>query len=128
MRFSNEAKFCLASVYEVDMGNTLLYLYIIYVHINTSIPLGLPIGKNLSIFGDRINLKRKEIGDRLRPILTTIITTIMGVISLALSDRTRFPLASAIGFGLVASTLIALLVIPCLYLLLTPNKSRVEVA
>lgn len=60
--------------------------------------------------------------DRLRPILTTSITTIVGVIPLALSDPTWFPLASAIGFGLVASTLIALLVIPCLYLLLTPNK------
>ena len=66
--------------------------------------------------------------DRLRPILTTSITTIVGVIPLALSDPTWFPLASAIGFGLVASTLIALLVIPCLYLLLTPNKSVVNVA
>ena len=65
--------------------------------------------------------------DRLRPILTTSITTIVGVIPLALSDPTWFPLASAIGFGLVASTLIALLVIPCLYLLLTPDKSLVNV-
>ncbi|MEM6614327.1 MAG: efflux RND transporter permease subunit, partial [Cyanobacteria bacterium P01_C01_bin.72] len=53
--------------------------------------------------------------DRLRPILTTSITTIVGVVPLALSDPTWFPLASAIAFGLVASTLIALLVIPCLY-------------
>ena len=60
--------------------------------------------------------------DRLRPILTTSITTIVGVIPLALSDPIWFPLASAIGFGLVASTLIALLVIPCLYLLLTPER------
>ena len=60
--------------------------------------------------------------------LTTSITTIVGVIPLALSDPTWFPLASAIGFGLVASTLIALLVIPCLYLLLTPNKSVENVA
>ncbi|MDJ0898508.1 MAG: efflux RND transporter permease subunit [Xenococcus sp. MO_188.B8] len=67
-------------------------------------------------------------GDRLRPILTTSITTIVGVIPLALSDPTWFPLASAIGFGLVASTLIALLVIPCLYLLLTPNKSVESIA
>ena len=65
--------------------------------------------------------------DRLRPILTTSITTIVGVIPLALSDPIWFPLASAIGFGLVASTLIALLVIPCLYLLLTPNNSTANV-
>lgn len=44
------------------------------------------------------------------------------MIPLTLSDPTVFPLASAIAFGLVASTSIALLVIPCLYLLLTPNK------
>ncbi|MBE9029586.1 efflux RND transporter permease subunit [filamentous cyanobacterium LEGE 11480] len=64
--------------------------------------------------------------DRLRPILTTSITTIVGVIPLALSDPTWFPLASAIGFGLVASTLIALLVIPGLYLLLTPNQAKTK--
>ncbi|AFY39785.1 acriflavin resistance protein [[Leptolyngbya] sp. PCC 7376] len=61
--------------------------------------------------------------DRLRPILTTSITTIVGVIPLALSDPIWFPLASAIGFGLVASTLIALLVVPCLYWVLTPSKT-----
>ena len=65
--------------------------------------------------------------DRLRPILTTSITTIVGVIPLALSSPIWFPLASAIGFGLVASTLIALLVVPGLYLQLTPNKLSVEV-
>ncbi|MGD1910926.1 MAG: efflux RND transporter permease subunit, partial [Rivularia sp. (in: cyanobacteria)] len=60
--------------------------------------------------------------DRLRPILTTSITTIVGLIPLAISDPVWFPLCMAIIFGLCASTLIALLVIPCLYLQLTPNK------
>ncbi|NER23397.1 MAG: efflux RND transporter permease subunit [Symploca sp. SIO1C2] len=64
--------------------------------------------------------------DRLRPVLTTSITTIVGVIPLALSSPVWFPLASAIGFGLVASTLIALLVVPGLYLQLTPNKPVTE--
>ena len=62
--------------------------------------------------------------DRLRPILTTSITTIVGVIPLGLSDPVWFPLASAIAFGLIASTLMALLVVPCLYLLLTPNRQQ----
>ncbi|MEM9542522.1 MAG: efflux RND transporter permease subunit [Cyanobacteria bacterium P01_E01_bin.42] len=62
---------------------------------------------------------------RLRPILTTSITTIVGVIPLALSDPVWFPLASAIGFGLVAATLNALIIIPCLYLLLTGPKKEV---
>jgi len=68
----------------------------------------------------------KGVAARLRPILTTSLTTIVGVIPLALSDPIWFPLASAIGFGLVASTLIALLVIPGLYLQLTPNPKTNE--
>ena len=59
--------------------------------------------------------------DRLRPILTTSITTIVGLLPLAISDAVWFPLCMAIIFGLCASTLIALLVIPCLYLQLTPK-------
>lgn len=61
--------------------------------------------------------------DRLRPVLTTSITTVAGVLPLALSDPVWFPLCMAITFGLVASTAIALLVVPCLYLQLTPAKA-----
>ncbi|MDY6901200.1 MAG: efflux RND transporter permease subunit [Cyanobacteriota bacterium] len=60
--------------------------------------------------------------DRLRPVLTTSITTIIGLIPLALSDPTWMPLCSAIIFGLLAATLIALIVVPCLYLILTPKR------
>ena len=60
--------------------------------------------------------------DRLRPVLTTSITTIAGVVPLALSDPVWFPLCMAITFGLIASTAIALLVVPCLYLQLTPSS------
>jgi multidrug efflux pump subunit AcrB len=61
--------------------------------------------------------------DRLRPILSTSITTVVGVIPLAMSDPVWFPLCMAIAFGLTASTAIALLVVPGLYLQLTPNKA-----
>ncbi len=63
----------------------------------------------------------KGVADRLRPVLTTSITTIIGLTPLALSDPTWMPLCSAIIFGLVAATVIALVVIPCLYLLFTPK-------
>ncbi|WP_107667847.1 efflux RND transporter permease subunit [Cyanothece sp. BG0011] len=63
----------------------------------------------------------KGVADRLRPVLTTSITTIIGLTPLALSDPTWMPLCSAIIFGLVAATVIALVVIPCLYLLFTPT-------
>lgn len=61
-------------------------------------------------------------GDRLRPILSTTITTTVGLTPLALSDPLWMPLCNAIIFGLIASTLICLFVIPCLYLLLTPDR------
>ncbi|MEM6445565.1 MAG: efflux RND transporter permease subunit, partial [Cyanobacteria bacterium P01_D01_bin.123] len=61
--------------------------------------------------------------DRLRPILTTSITTIIGLIPLAFSDAQWFPLCMAIIFGLLSATAIALLVVPGLYLQLTPQKA-----
>lgn len=61
------------------------------------------------------------VADRLRPILTTSITTIIGLVPLALSNPTWLPLCSAIIFGLIAATVIALFVIPGLYLQLTPK-------
>lgn len=64
--------------------------------------------------------------DRLRPILTTSITTVIGLLPLAFSEAEWFPLCMAIIFGLIAATLIALLVVPGLYLQLTPNKVPIE--
>lgn len=64
----------------------------------------------------------KGAADRLRPVLTTSITTIIGLIPLALSDSTWMPLCSAVIFGLIASTLISLLVVPGLYLQLTSKN------
>ncbi|MEO0803728.1 MAG: efflux RND transporter permease subunit [Cyanobacteria bacterium J06642_2] len=61
--------------------------------------------------------------DRLRPILTTSITTIIGLLPLAFSDAQWFPLCMAIIFGLLSATAIALLVVPGLYLQLTPQRA-----
>lgn len=61
------------------------------------------------------------VADRLRPILTTSVTTIIGLVPLALSSPRWMPLCSTIIFGLIASTMIALIVIPCLYLQFTPK-------
>ncbi|PHQ34895.1 efflux RND transporter permease subunit [Rhodopirellula bahusiensis] len=57
--------------------------------------------------------------DRLRPILSTSITTIIGLIPLALSDAMWEPLCFAIIFGLIASTVLSLAIIPAMYVLLT---------
>ncbi|KNC65040.1 hypothetical protein AC626_25675 [Pseudoalteromonas rubra] len=57
--------------------------------------------------------------DRLRPIIGTSITTIVGLVPLGLSDPTWFPLCFAIIFGLLASTLVAMIVIPAMYMLVS---------
>ncbi len=61
--------------------------------------------------------------DRLRPILMTVATTVMGLVPLAVSTSTvggnggppYFPMARAIIGGLLFSTFISLLVLPSLY-------------
>ncbi|HEJ83009.1 MAG TPA: efflux RND transporter permease subunit [Desulfobacteraceae bacterium] len=60
--------------------------------------------------------------DRLRPILSTTITTVVGLIPLSLSNPMWMPLCNAIIFGLISATLISQLVVPCLYLLMTPER------
>ncbi len=53
---------------------------------------------------------------RLRPILLTTITTVAGLMPLATSPSTLWPpLASAMISGLLASTLLTLMVVPALY-------------
>ncbi|MFN2369737.1 MAG: efflux RND transporter permease subunit [Candidatus Krumholzibacteriia bacterium] len=64
-------------------------------------------------------------GDRLRPILMTAGTTILGLLPLALlrgahvGDAEYYPMARAISGGLASSTLLTLLVMPTYYRLAT---------
>lgn len=61
--------------------------------------------------------------DRLRPIITTSITTICGMIPLALSQNLWLPLGTTVISGLMFATILSLLIIPCLYILLTSDKN-----
>ncbi len=63
--------------------------------------------------------------DRLRPIISTTVTTIVGLVPLALSSPMWMPLCNAIIFGLLAATIISLILVPCLYLLLTTDSPEV---
>jgi HAE1 family hydrophobic/amphiphilic exporter-1 len=61
--------------------------------------------------------------DRLRPILMTTLTTILGLLPLALGrsgvgDVLYFPLARTVIGGLAASTVLTLVLVPCLYTLI----------
>ncbi|MGL6258640.1 efflux RND transporter permease subunit [Vibrio sp. WXL210] len=63
-------------------------------------------------------------GDRLRPILSTSLTTVLSLLPLAYSDPQWYPLCMAIIYGLIASTVIAMIIIPALYVLLTRDKPK----
>ena len=86
---------------------------------------------------DRINqlrtlgMKKREaisLGSqqRLRPILMTSIITIIALLPLTFgfgeSASLRSPMAYAVIGGMITSTLLTLLVIPCVYDLMTSNK------
>ncbi|MGE8497921.1 MAG: efflux RND transporter permease subunit [Pseudomonas sp.] len=60
---------------------------------------------------------------RLRPLLTTAITTIAGLVPLAISSAFYRPLTLVIIFGLISVSFLALIVVPALYLLLTPANA-----
>ncbi|MBD3235790.1 MAG: MMPL family transporter [Candidatus Eisenbacteria bacterium] len=65
---------------------------------------------------------------RLRPILMTTLTTVLGLLPMALAvgegAELRTPLAITVSFGLALSTLLTLVVIPALYMLV-PSRVRV---
>lgn len=60
--------------------------------------------------------------DRLRPIVSTGMTTIAGLVLLSFASPMWQPLCYAIIFGLVAATIISAFVVPCLFLLLAPKS------
>jgi HAE1 family hydrophobic/amphiphilic exporter-1 len=66
---------------------------------------------------------------RLRPILMTTLTTVLGLLPMALSigegAELRSPLAITVSFGLLLSTLLTLVVIPAVYMVV-PSRLRVE--
>ena len=59
---------------------------------------------------------------RLRPILLTTITTVAGLLPLALSEPSWAPLGFAIVFGLIFSTVLTLLSLPLLYIRFAESK------
>jgi HAE1 family hydrophobic/amphiphilic exporter-1 len=66
---------------------------------------------------------------RLRPILMTTLTTVLGLLPMALSvgegAELRAPLAITVSFGLLLSTVLTLVVIPAVYLVV-PSRVRVD--
>lgn len=57
--------------------------------------------------------------DRLRPIVSTTLTTVAGLVLLSFASPMWQPLCYAIIFGLMSATVLAFIVIPALYLLMS---------
>ena len=86
---------------------------------------------------DRINQLRREFalgeavrragGERLRPILMTTTTTVLGLLPMALGmgegAELRAPLAVTVISGLLLATLLTLVVVPVAYTLMTPGAA-----
>jgi HAE1 family hydrophobic/amphiphilic exporter-1 len=69
--------------------------------------------------------------DRLRPILMTTATTILGLLPLAVGqnrvgDVLYFPLARTVIGGLAAATLLTLILVPCPYTLIEDGAGLVQ--
>lgn len=63
---------------------------------------------------------------RLRPIMIGMVTTVISLIPLAVSGGMLWaPMATAIIFGMLISSVLTLIVIPCAYLITEGRKSRV---
>jgi multidrug efflux pump subunit AcrB len=65
---------------------------------------------------------------RLRPIILTTVTTIGGLLSMALGFGGResmlTPMAAVVVWGLLFSTTLTLLIVPCLYMIIEDIKNR----
>ncbi len=96
--------------------------------VNDSIVLIDFINRHMTEAGNRIDAIIDASRKRLRPILLTSITTILGLMPLALGifgkERMLTPMAISIVWGLTFSSIFTLLLIPCLYAIIDDIKNR----
>jgi HAE1 family hydrophobic/amphiphilic exporter-1 len=68
--------------------------------------------------------------DRLRPVLITALTTIGGMLPMAISSgegsELKSPMALTVIGGLISATFLTLIVIPIIYSVVAKRKKRIE--
>ncbi len=91
--------------------------------VNNAIVLLDYINKEIKAGDDLHVAVENAVAKRFRPIMLTTITTVFGLIPLAVSGSTLFvPMAIALIFGLSVSTLLTLIVIPVIFTVLFEEK------
>jgi len=131
-------------LFSVPLGliGVIWMLYLTNTNINIQSLMGIIMMVGISVaYGniliDRINQlvgEGKHVGeailegatDRLRPVLMTMLTTVFGLLPMALGlqmgGEANVPLARAVIGGVLAATLLTLVVIPLLYSIFTRSK------
>jgi multidrug efflux pump subunit AcrB len=97
------------------------------IAVNNGIVLVDTMNKHLRAGESVIQAAAQGAADRLRPIISTTLTTVLSLMPLAYSDPQWYPLCMSIVYGLIASTLIAIIIVPALYVLLTKPQSKQSV-
>ena len=98
---------------------------LIGINVNDAIVMVDTMNRHLKNGAGRARAAASGAADRLRPIASTTITTVLGLAPLAMDEAWR-PLCLAIIFGELVSTVTSMLLIPCLYHGFTPARARVE--
>ncbi len=100
------------------------------IAVNDSIILVDAINQNKQAGEDLINAILKAANSRLRPIIMTSLTTILGLLPMTLgigeSSSIRSSMAIAVIGGLITSTILTLIVIPCVYYIFDQAMVKVK--
>ena len=104
---------------DVSMPSMLGFVSLAGIVVNDSILLVLFLKKEAEEGADIVSAAAQASRQRFRAIMLTSLTTIAGLLPLlferSLQAQIIIPLAISIAFGMMASTVLVLLVIPCLY-------------
>lgn len=107
---------------DMSMPSLLGFVSLAGIVVNDSILLVLFLKLRMSEGSDVFEAAAQASRQRFRAIIITSLTTIAGLLPLlsetSLQAQVLIPLAVSIVFGLLASTILVLLVVPCLYVIL----------
>lgn len=97
------------------------------VVVNNGIVLLDYIGLMVKSYDDPKEAISQACKTRLRPIMIGMVTTVISLISLAATGGDLWaPMANSIIFGMLLSSVLTLIVIPCAYLILFQRRERME--